>query len=424
MRNRSSIIQISDFHFPEAILPGGYILDKKDDGFPQNLAHLVSAHPIKNVMKQLLSVLEERANSVAGIIICGDLTSKGDIVGYRNCLSYLNATLELNCNSRWASNQIHAIPGNHDIDRNTNNTHDTDIHEKFVPLIEAWRDCGVPILTTQDVRHTTLMAANKSEVDIFSINSCIGCGEKRYIPVQLKDKLRDLCRADKESVLEWEQLDTPAFLEQDITHLVQEINTLKPPSLAVVVTHHNLLPQVMPRIEIYTEVVNGGLVRSRLSQCQHPVIYCHGHLHQDPIEIVMNPKSKKGLLVSIGCPEFTKGFNIIDIYYTSAGIPLGCKIVPYLCEDDGAVREQQEITVPLRRRIEASSIIGQLGKKILQKLDDNLIRFEDLHKNADFRNVTKKVFSESIDELAWFEYVVIYNREDDHKHWQIKRSAP
>ncbi len=50
------------------------------------------------------------------------------------------------------------------------------------------------------------------------------------------------------------------------------------------------------RIAPYTEVVNGGNVRRRLTNCGKPVVYLHGHIHDDP-----GPARTLGGLGNLGC---------------------------------------------------------------------------------------------------------------------------
>ena len=59
--------------------------------------------------------------------------------------------------------------------------------------------------------------------------------------------------------------------------------------LSVIVAHHNLLPQRLPRLAPYTELVNGGALRASLGELGKPVLYLHGHIHEDPIEILRSP---------------------------------------------------------------------------------------------------------------------------------------
>ncbi len=309
-----TLIQISDLHMPRLIGEPSNI-DWKDKGFPKQLGQIIVTPRWQSVMRELIDYIENNRHSIGGIIICGDLTDKGDLSGYENCLTYLNETLQIADEQRWQKNQVHIVPGNHDINRKTNDSNSGDIYLKFEPLIMAWHNLGLPILTTRGARQTQ-MSANGNSVDVFSINSCIGCGEKRYMPAEIKEQMHEMLRTNNESNLIWEQLDTPAFSEDDINKIIAKIDQLSGLSVGVVVAHHNLLPQVSPRLEIYTEVINGGLVRSRLSQCKHPVIYCHGHVHEDPIEVVFNARSRRSRLISIACSKFTDGFNIIKLHFS------------------------------------------------------------------------------------------------------------
>jgi hypothetical protein len=59
------------------------------------------------------------------------------------------------------------------------------------------------------------------------------------------------------------------------------------------------------------------------------VLYLHGHIHDDPLETVASPLLDGGILVIISAPELVDGYNLIEIEYTSSGLPLGCRVKAY-----------------------------------------------------------------------------------------------
>jgi hypothetical protein len=288
-----SVIQMSDVHYPDT---SERSVDWKDKGFPLTLGTAISVHPLQTVLRELLNVVGAKKDSLAALLFCGDLTSEGDLEGYQRCLEHLDQALQLSQSAVWSKNQIHAVPGNHDVSRRACGS--VNLLSKFEPLIMAWDGLGGRKFTDR-VRHEQI-TTNGCSLDVLSLNSCIGCGEVRFMPAKVRGDLHDLITTGPDQDLQWEQLDTPAFFEDDVDAVARKIDELPGHSLAIVLSHHNLLPQALPRIEIYAEAVNAGLARSRFSRCKHPIIYCHGHVHETPIEVVVNARVGRGKLVCVG----------------------------------------------------------------------------------------------------------------------------
>ncbi len=421
-----SLIQISDLHYPEEILAASRNTDWKDDAFPRRLGDAISTPRLQSVMRELLGYLDMNKSITAGIIICGDLTSEGNIDGYSNSLKYLNETLQLATKDVWQEDQVHVVPGNHDINRDKCDPNGDDLFQKFDQLVIAWHNIGLPILTARDVRQTQV-SANGHSLDVFSINSCIGCGEQRSMPSKVKEQINKLLKEIADPHLIWEQLDTPAFLEADVNKVSKAISRLSGLSVGLVVAHHNLLPQVLPRIQIYTEVINGGLVRSRFSQSGHPVIYCHGHVHDDPVEMIINPRAGGDRLISIACPKFSDGFNVIKLHYSRSEVPIGCTVVPYRFQTDSSVKPQDIISIPLRSNHDSARIMDDLTKTILSCITKDWARFSDVHEKVEIKEghkPHKKTLAHALQELKWLGYLDILDSDEEAAFWQLKRIEP
>ncbi len=374
-------------------------------------------------MRSLVRICNQHRTSLAGLLICGDLTDKGNLDGYRICLEYLVKNLRMN-EGIWPTEQIHAVPGNHDVNRTKCDPKGTDVHLKFEPLIDAWVNVGLDVLAAKQCRHTRV-SANGHKLDLFSLNSCIGCGERRYLPADVKDKLDALIKSSSAHLdLIWEQLDTPAFIEADVNVVTTTLEQQSDISLGVVVAHHNLLPQALPRFEMYSDVVNGGLVRSRLSQCAHPIIYCHGHIHDDPVEIVTNAKSHRGRLISISVPKFDQGFNVLELDYSRSDVPMGCRVVPFRFQNDGEVRAEAPIRIPLRTIRDAARVTDDLAKSVLQRIGKSLMRLEDVRATLPKPTPQARTVAQVLVDLEWLGFVDIDNRSEEARHWQVRRTDP
>ena len=189
---RFRILHIGDVHFPDAL--HATLQDKKDSAFPSGLAALSAPHPLTTVVRQIQRSMAELKPNL--LLLSGDLTSRGDIAQYKKCVEYLKEGLQL---LRLGAKKIHVVPGNHDVDRTTIDPSGKDLLSKFLPFRAAWIDSGFPseILTIEGVRETYLSVPKTklSKVATFSLNSSIGCGEKRYLPDKVKDEIQNVLKA-------------------------------------------------------------------------------------------------------------------------------------------------------------------------------------------------------------------------------------
>jgi len=431
------LLQIGDVHYPDA-KANSAIVDLKDGALSRHLVSLTTPDRLQSVARSLTKLCQSNrtGDRIHVVLFSGDLTARGQLLGYKECLRYLNNVLRVADGSIWSQDCVHAVPGNHDVDRTLCVPTNPDMFVKFRPLVSAWQDLGLPILQASTIRQTTV-SADGCSVEVFSLNSCVGCGEKRFLPAQLRDELHSLLETHVASrtleeafALVGEQLDTPAFLEEHLASLRSVIDELPVTAIPIVLAHHNILPQTALRLDIYTEVINGGLVRSRLSQSAHPVIYCHGHIHDDPIEIVTSPQFSSGPLISISAPPFSIGFNVIDIWCGQKNVPLGCVVKPYRLRPDASVREDEPRTVriPLRQ----SGMHTELGHERIEEVLSHLSpkgfeRFEVILsrlRSASEVHAQERSLAEPLLEAEWFGLVEILDREKANKHWQVRRVVP
>ena len=257
-------------------------------------------------MKNLPKVFEEIARvrkqfSPCGILLCGDLTTAGVSEHYAECVEYLTKSLSLTSADVIAPGHWHVVPGNHDVDRKSLKPGDHPFAELFAPLKELWAaSCENAVLTVDEARITQLESQGCG-IALMSLNSCVGCGEWRGLPKRIREQLL----AEIEVTLSEqpkaelfceiaEQLDAPVFDKSHLDEVSVQIKALGRNCVPVVLAHHNLLPQQTPRLAPYAEVSNAGMLRTRLTSLGRPVIYCHGHIHEELIEVVSNPRDTGG----------------------------------------------------------------------------------------------------------------------------------
>lgn len=418
-----SLALIGDIHYPEfssVISP----IDLKDKGMSQKIIHSISPNKLKKVSDEVRRQLVEN-DSIRAVLLCGDLTSKGDIDGYKECLLYLQGVLNLQDKEFWRDRHLHIVPGNHDISRHAI-TPDDDIFKKFDEIKQAWLDINQAEMEPSIVRVSEIKDSN-SMTRIFSVNSCVGCGEERYLPESIRSKLQQLLDEyskdkgfNEAFSLVGEQLDTPVIDESHISIISESIRDLQKLSdVPVLLVHHGLLPQTTPRIQIYSELLNSGNVRFALASLDRPVIYCHGHLHNDLVEILTQPQHGSGKIIIISAPLFIDGFNLINLMFNDDGLALGCEVIPYRLEN-GCIVEKSPIRISLLTDsnaiadnsdllevLDATNGKNQRFSQILGSLSSDVIRVSD-----------------SLLELEWMGHLEIFNRRENPAHWQIRRVSP
>lgn len=414
------LLQIGDIHWPQYKKTS--FLDKKDEAFPKGVLEQIEINPLQNAMRGVINYCQD---GIDALLICGDLTSYGDIDGYKDCIDYLNRIFT---SAGLDAVKINAVPGNHDINRKNCDPDGKDIYKKFIPLQDVWKSIKTNVLTTQHVRRQDNIPQDNCSFTVFSINSCVGCGEQRYLPKQIRAELMEIIKKftdgkekEEDFDLIGETLDTPAFSTDDVDEVRKQINIMKPEELPIILSHHNILPQKRPRVSLYSEVLNAGYIRSRLSRSNRPVIYCHGHVHQDPIEIVTVPEVTASRLVCIGAPELKDGFNIIEIQYGETNYPLGCIIRHVRIGDDGALETNNIIRVPLQLPSEIlmheriSEFFGDISKEVKRFQE-----YVDKIRDHTGKNVQHKTVASTLLECEWLGLMQINNRSEDKKHWQIR----
>ena len=421
--NSVAVLQLGDIHFPQH--KDTVAVDHKDEAAPPALVAAVSGNPLQQVIRRARRRLDELGPSTL-VAQCGDMTSFGDLSSYDQCVEYLTQALDLTARQ---ADLVHAVPGNHDVNRTLCDP--ADLFAKFDPLAASWQKRSVPALDARHMRATRPVLP-AGEVVAVGANSCVGSGERRYLPADVRDELGTLLAARSMAVAPAvlqasEQLDTPAFHETHLSALDDELETVPASRVALVIGHHPLLPQTVPRIEIYTEVLNSGVVRSRLSQIGYPVVYLHGHVHADPVEVLTVGEGRSGRLVMISAPLLSDGFNELRIDLSASGWAIGCVVTRWRRHLDGVVRYEEPLRMPLwlSRREWISDLAVEYGGVVNR---GQRYRFEDFRRmtnNNSGIQRTRSVVAAALLEAEWAGYLAVEDRhEQDYKRWVIVRHEP
>ena len=417
------ILQLGDVHM-------GMVreteVDIKDRLFPASVASLTTRDPLVSAMRFAVSLIRE--SPVDAILIVGDLTHQGDADHYNECVKYLVELLL----KEWCENNAPAfcVPGNHDVNRSGVSLEvnvDT-VWEKFRPLEEAWRKHNLPIIATDEIKSLALRKGG-ALADILALNSCLGCGEYRGLPEELRAAAHASISGTSDTKTRWtsiEQIDSPSFSIDHIHAAQQKIDGEN--KINVVLAHHNLLPQSTPRAALYSELLNGGQLRSIFTQARSPTVYCHGHTHDDSVEVVTSPPSLTAT-ISIGAPFLDKGFNVIELVYSDNGLPLGVIIEKFKVGKSHTFSRQphEEIRIPFRSSGEYFPLYQPPRSTIINAVRANGgIRFPSLLRIVKevHDDITSETLGVLLQEAEWYGIIKLFDRSKDCSYWQITQMSP
>lgn len=413
-----SVLQIGDIHYPEN--SGSIGADVKDFSLPAITAGAAS-NTLQVVFREISHIITRRPP--ASILVCGDLTSSGNISQYQECVKYLISSLDLHSRSK---ESIHVVPGNHDIDRTLCSDHEKLNLKKFEPLLKAWDLLTKEVLLTSGIR-SKIFHVGGCNLNVLSMNSCMGCGEWHLVPKEVRTSIASLIESTRTSDperafdLEGNQIDTPMFLHDDIVKLNQTIQELSTDCIPFVLAHHNLLPQELLRVELYTELINSGAFRSTIAAICRPIVYCHGHIHSDPIEIVSNGRREGSQLICISAPQITVGFNELIAYYSSESKPLGLEVVMHRISPGGIMLEQSRHRIPFTNR---TSFLSEEMETLQKCITQDPMKFNTmklLYEEASSSKTENDTFAGLLQEASWFGIVDIDQDQLEEKYWRIRR---
>ncbi|MFI2842021.1 metallophosphoesterase [Mycolicibacterium sp. PDY-3] len=346
--HRTSILQLGDIHFDE-FSAATLNVDDKDSRAP---AHLVAniARPVSLVVGEHL-----RRRLMVGdhplIAICGDFTSRGARDPFDRAIEYLEGVLNADASTTPAEDELHLVPGNHDVDWKASMPYVDLSPDRLNPIAEVVNASRLTAPLTLTSRHTNIVRG-RAKVSFCSVNSCRATGAYRQAPeLTIDDPVVEAIRADtglepaqiraaiqkwgqRTEVLRHEALDIPLIEASDLQAIASAITAAADDTLHVLLAHHGFLPQVTARINPYSEMVNGGDVRRTLLNFAKPVIYLHGHVHEDHVEILTSGgPNRRGLpeapVIVVAAPKLEQGYNEIVAEFGSLGKPLGITIKRY-----------------------------------------------------------------------------------------------
>lgn len=338
---RATILQIGDIHYSKFARASSFVDDKDHFGAPAGIATAFATPIPALVARAIENELEHSTEAL--VAVCGDLAEGGDLDDFDNAIKYLQACLSVGDDI--SPDRVHVVPGNHDVDLNDEMKFVDLGRERFRVLQTRANAAGSSIIVTDFHRETSHVHETGS-VYLHSVNSALANGAPRTIEMLgIVDPLASLIRtidssnllgdaAALSAALEasnpgfaiQESLDMPVIPPEILADIQSSVANIAS-GLVVVIAHHGFLPQATPRFGPYTEMINGGQVRRRLLQLGRPLLYLHGHIHEDSVEVIrgsgVGPNSSDWPVVTISAPLLREGFNRIDIEYARDGRVLG-----------------------------------------------------------------------------------------------------
>lgn len=327
------LLHIGDIHYDFRDTDATSI-DLKDQQFPEILRDILPEMPYQIILKDLS---KELFNYPEALLMSGDLSTYGNMDIYRECLEFIKERVPPNYLEE--KNKLFLAPGNHDIDH-TLFSRDS-LFQKFDPILNALAEKGFPKVPVNKIESTELKTEYGTLILII-INSCLGCGERRYYPEELQEVIFKYINARINSKKNYEDIDTPIFQREDIDSIIDLINSKDKSYIPIILTHHNLLTMRKLRIAMYTELINSGYMREKLLSLGRPILYLHGHIHDNDIEIIQSPIYEDSKIICISAPLLMPiknnknnkfGFNKIKLVFSQSKRPIGCEIEQFKFED-------------------------------------------------------------------------------------------
>lgn len=422
------ILQIGDIHFPWAVeQKPSADFGSKPDKIPNVTDNIApSGIALNKVAASIRSICDPKPDLV---VFVGDLTVKGNEDGLRNAVKFcLDGILNPIFSPDEISSRVLFVPGNHDVSRPESASDDP--YEKFNLYREVLEEAGISQHSTKVFGRASVPISERT-VTALGVNTCLGCGEFRALPQSLSEQLGALLAShdgevspdDHLGVISGmqEQLDMPLLDRKDIDGLDIELSGPNGQVAPIVVGHHNLLPQKETRVLAYGELINSGVLREVLSNKDHPIIYLHGHIHAEPVELVRDPTFPDGGVLSISAPLITEGLNVVDVYLDEDLEPVGTDLIPWRFSSTLQLNKLRSLRISLAQGENRLASLHEDARTMFQYLvqaGDSAQRH--LSQLASELGHTIEDAARHCDALSWAGLVTISNHHKSYTKWDVR----
>lgn len=401
-----NILHVSDLHFEDREKqPAGNIKDKRlSSEFQEELRY-------KNVGETLKkTVLNAFRNKKIDLIACtGDLCKAPERKNIDRALKYL---VEIADNLNLKPEDVFVIPGNHDIDRENNDS----------PLEEFVSACK-----NNKVSHSQYnkpLIKKIKGIPIICVNSCIGSNEshKEIFREEHLEKVADLLSVleDKKitpkQIRTGEKLDIPAIGISQFG-IIQDVIRDNPGNCSIVLSHHSPLPTQDIEVRPYGCLLDSGMIFHDLTNYGKKIILLHGHKHKSTASAAhsLDFTGKQGMLLVNGVSNFdNNSIEIANIEVTlkDVGDFLCCNIYRY------------EITGLSHRPLKTCSYFDNSGELVTTDIDlsvfDQIFYLCDIKEQHPEKSI--KQIAEELLKIRSSNFISIKNQEKDIDNWVIERN--
>lgn len=398
LQNCIRILQVGDIHLPEWEKVYSHIDEKDKNYSPSIIADIRGLDNMTAVLQRLTQL--GTSSQTDAVAFMGDFTTRGVTDKIPVAIEILSTLMTRFDGSRVP---MFGVPGNHDVDKKEAILHGS--QAKFSPLERAFQKFGwlsPPINRARKVE----IESDDSSLSLSLINTSIGSWSAHLLPDILEaefseDKLLDVPlsqttdnvgeNSPEGDFLDSTQvgtrsdqlfaMDVPFISKGTTASLRKEFSENSDKDTHVIIGHHNILPQKIPRITPYGEMLNAGMFRRYLQNTGRNVVYLHGHIHDDPIEIIGSPPFEKGSqaysmldsgkIVSISAPPIWEGFNEVTFFLDEDSQVYLLRVTKYRLDENmeiGNYSDQETVYIPLLQSV--SDLLGTSTRKVLQALKE------------------------------------------------------
>ena len=341
-----TFLQIGDVHYPDWTSEL-YQTDDKDRKVSASIKFGITHNPFRRVLTKIVELSSKP--HMNGVVLMGDFTSKGDKKKLASALNHFSWLCKEE-RERLARPHLMAVPGNHDV--NKDDAVELGQTGKFQYLNEVAEECLWHPMPVDEIVHIPIEFENAT-ANFLLVNTTLGSWEKYLLPPSIEEGVDDsnkktsvgdpaklslemagISEAQVNGENYYDQLDTPYVSSKSTLGITKFFENIERKDAVIVVGHHNILPQIQPRLSPYSEMLNAGFFRKSLLEQEFPMLYLHGHVHHDVIEIIQNPRLSSSKIYSIGAPDITQGFNEVSLFYDRDGRPTGFRVLPWRFSKD------------------------------------------------------------------------------------------
>lgn len=437
------LLQIGDIHLPEWE-NGNTRIDDKDTDFSEEIKADIVTFPLHSILKRISEIAT--SGTIDAAVCVGDFTTRGETQFIEPAVEIINFLLTDSFIEH--APLIFGVPGNHDVSRT--DAMKLGAIEKFAILEAAFEKFGWPPPPVDDCVRYEIRSQGGQMVPIHLLNSSIGSWSPHLLPSSISAELSDKNIGGKpfsltkdSSVSElaigleadvgfsdrldqaYNQLDTPYFPARALQTLRGYADDVISDAI-LVVAHHNLLPQTIPRITHYSELLNGGQVRKLFQNINKTVIYLHGHIHDDPVERIstVRPQNLDGCeteIICISAPPIWEGFNEICLFLDEEDEIFLVRVTEYRPDELGNVAnfsDQVSKYIPVKGRVE--HLVTPSVQRVWSSIrDKKTLSWREITKIGEKQNLNEQQIEHALLSLFCCSLVHIGGLGRDVVRWRI-----